>query len=98
MAAQVKALLRRATARDALEKYDEAERDLKEVLSLEPNNRQAREDLQVRSVFSESKTPQLSCPSLPQTLRTHKAEMTAQQAAIRAGQQHQNTFDPMGMR
>ena len=44
---QVKALLRRATARDALQKYDEAERDLKLVLNLEVNNKQAREDLQV---------------------------------------------------
>ncbi|KAG1660040.1 hypothetical protein FOA52_010025 [Chlamydomonas sp. UWO 241] len=43
---KVKALLRRATARDALQKYDDAERDLKQVLSLESNNRQAREDLQ----------------------------------------------------
>ncbi|GAX80630.1 hypothetical protein CEUSTIGMA_g8065.t1 [Chlamydomonas eustigma] len=43
---KVKALLRRATARDALQKYDEAEKDLREVLGLEPGNRQAREDLQ----------------------------------------------------
>jgi tetratricopeptide (TPR) repeat protein len=43
---QVKALLRRATARDALQKYELAEKDLKAVLNLEPNNKQAREDLQ----------------------------------------------------
>lgn len=42
---RVKALLRRATARDALQRPDDAERDLKEVLRLEPGNRQAREDL-----------------------------------------------------
>ena len=36
---RVKALLRRATARDALQKYDEAEKDLKEVLRLEPGQR-----------------------------------------------------------
>jgi hypothetical protein len=45
---QVKALLRRATARDALQKYDAAEKDLRAVLALEANNKQAREDLQVR--------------------------------------------------
>lgn len=42
---KVKALLRRATARDALQKYDLAEQDLRAVLKLEPNNKQAREDL-----------------------------------------------------
>lgn len=51
---RVKALLRRATARDALQKYDEAERDLKEVLRLEPGHRQAKEDLaMVRSQKAE---------------------------------------------
>jgi len=43
---KVKALLRRATARDALQKYEGAEKDLRSVLSTEPNNKQAREDLQ----------------------------------------------------
>ncbi|KXZ54409.1 hypothetical protein GPECTOR_5g64 [Gonium pectorale] len=43
---KAKALLRRATARTALQKYPEAEKDLRQVLSIEPNNRQAREDLQ----------------------------------------------------
>ncbi|KAL6761662.1 hypothetical protein V8C86DRAFT_805711 [Haematococcus lacustris] len=43
---KVKALLRRATARDALQKYEGAEADLRAVLSLEPVNKQAREDLQ----------------------------------------------------
>lgn len=49
---QVKALLRRATARDALQKYEGAEKDLRSVLNLEPNNKQAREDLQVRFAWS----------------------------------------------
>lgn len=48
--AQVKALLRRATARDALQKYDEAEKDLRSVLAIEANNKQAREDLQVTTM------------------------------------------------
>ncbi|GFR46794.1 hypothetical protein Agub_g8426, partial [Astrephomene gubernaculifera] len=43
---KAKALLRRATARSALQKHNEAERDLRQVLAVEPNNRQAREDLQ----------------------------------------------------
>ncbi|KAG2452889.1 hypothetical protein HYH02_002233 [Chlamydomonas schloesseri] len=43
---KAKALLRRATARSALQKYPEAEKDLRAVLAVEPNNRQAREDLQ----------------------------------------------------
>ncbi|KAG2489697.1 hypothetical protein HYH03_011806 [Edaphochlamys debaryana] len=43
---KAKALLRRATARTALQKYTEAEKDLRQVLAVEPNNRQAREDLQ----------------------------------------------------
>ncbi|GIM05847.1 hypothetical protein Vretimale_10263 [Volvox reticuliferus] len=47
---KAKALLRRATARTALQKYAEAEKDLRQVLSVEPNNRQAREDLQVWSI------------------------------------------------
>ncbi|KAG2422871.1 hypothetical protein HXX76_015702 [Chlamydomonas incerta] len=42
---KAKALLRRATARSALQKYGEAEKDLRAVLAVEPNNRQAREDL-----------------------------------------------------
>lgn len=42
---QVKALLRRATARTALLKYNEAESDLRAVIALQPNNRQAREDI-----------------------------------------------------
>lgn len=42
---RVKALLRRGTARQAQEKLDEAEKDYVAALRLEPNNRQAREDL-----------------------------------------------------
>lgn len=42
---QVKALLRRATARTALQKYSEAEADLRAVIAMQPNHRQAREDI-----------------------------------------------------
>ena len=42
----VKALLRRGAAREALKKYMEAEKDYKHVLQQEPGNREARIGLQ----------------------------------------------------
>lgn len=47
---QVKALLRRATARIHKNELDGAQGDFKQVLQLEPNNRQAREELKVTRV------------------------------------------------
>ncbi len=59
---QAKALLRRATARDALQKYDGAEQDLRAVLKLEPHNKQAREDLRVKTWTTYTGMPQtLAC-------------------------------------
>ncbi len=63
--AQVKALLRRATARDALQKYDEAEKDLRAVLAVEANNKQAREDLQVGQPCWHAATPTRRPPFTP---------------------------------
>lgn len=45
---RVKALLRRGTARMGLHKFEESSRDFNLVLALQPNNRQAKEDLRVR--------------------------------------------------
>ncbi|MEW5298614.1 MAG: hypothetical protein WDW36_001714 [Sanguina aurantia] len=42
---RVKALLRRATARTALQKYTEAESDLRAVILLQPQHRQARDEI-----------------------------------------------------
>jgi hypothetical protein len=44
---QVKALLRRGTARIHKNELEGATADFKQVLALEPNNRQAREELRV---------------------------------------------------
>jgi Tfp pilus assembly protein PilF len=50
VADQVKALLRRGTARIHKNELDGAQADFKQVLQLEPNNRQAREELKVTTV------------------------------------------------
>lgn len=46
---QVKALLRRGTARIHKNELEGAAGDFRQVLHLEPNNRQAREELKVRA-------------------------------------------------
>ncbi len=93
---QVKALLRRATARDALQKYDGAEADLRAVLKIEPNNKQAREDLRVRVRVATVRCPRsalstgwtgterLDAPrrQFAQALRQHQAQMAEAQAAM----------------
>lgn len=52
---RVKALLRRGTARMGLHKFEEASKDFQLVLALQPNNRQAREDLKVSNICSFSR-------------------------------------------
>ena len=44
---KVKALLRRGNARMGLHKFEKAAKDFNLVLAFQPNNRQAKEDLQV---------------------------------------------------
>eukprot|EP00798_Chlamydomonas_sp_ICE-L_P022486 gene22486-29612_t len=104
---KVKALLRRATARDALQKYEDAEKDLRLVLNLEPNNEQAHEDLSVlRSHEKEIQAAQVLNlePNNKQAredlsvLRSHKKEIQAAQAHAQAqAMQQQKRAQQAGM-
>uniref|UniRef100_A0A7S3VIH0 Amidase domain-containing protein n=1 Tax=Dunaliella tertiolecta TaxID=3047 RepID=A0A7S3VIH0_DUNTE len=84
---KVKALLRRATARDALQKYDAAEKDLRAVLALEANNKQAREDLQaLRQHRAEMATAQTAMAQQAQALK-QQAQIAAAAGAQKGGSQ-----------
>ena len=59
-----KAYLRRGTARMGLQKFSTAKEDYERVLSLEPQNKKAKSDLEIIEKVSNIIGDKLACPSL----------------------------------